>query len=302
MSFRNIQTDPNAPWMKNQTICPPFDAYGIQSDNEMGTVEIGQTRQLFYSRPVSADPLNPTPALFFNPNVKEIELVSASLPIKGERPWLLSVNAKEVARITEEGEPQGRLPQSTILKDGLRYSTLQSMIKVMDGSANSKIFKLDVCGGCTIPVYGRNVEVYILAPEITQIINSPSQTDVPLEGMIFDTIVSAKIAPSHNSYGNLDYLKYTLHTGIDRAIASTLFVEIPPSARRVRIISASDGAIPDDMYFWMTNNPTSGHNMGIINFTSDSSNHELHIPCGATHIYVGPDNTGCYSFMFLIDP
>lgn len=300
--------DPNAPWL-DPKYCIPQGGYATASDTEMGSVKIGDTKQLFYSRPIAADPFNPTPADFFNPNTKEFELDTVYFPWKGERPWLVSVNATEVYREFREGSTDQPLTSQRIQSDAgnQRYSTLQALIRVSDGSPNSKIIKIDVAGGTTIPVIGRSVQVSILAPDNAQWVRKENQPVTnALTGLVFDSLVSAKVAPMLNSNGNYDILKFTEN----RAVAATEaeFIEIPPSARRVRIINATTAVQPDFMYFWMTDSITGGHSMGIIDFlgpNTPNSTVEINIPVGATHIYTGtadPDNDRAFSFVFLIDP
>ena len=58
------------------------------------------------------------------------------------------------------------------------------------------------------------------------------------------------------------------------------------------------------MYFWLTNDLTQGHSMGIIDFTTTNETALIEIPCGATHIMTGPVNAmadRCFSFVFTID-
>ena len=297
----NSRTHNQPPWQYPNN-CTPTGAYSLSSDNEMGKYEIGLTKQIFYSQPLATIPLQPTAAEFFNPNDYQIELVSSEFGLNGERPWIVSINALEVMR--PSAEEVTNLSKDFILKNGKRYSILQALIKVADSSAGSKWIKVDVAGGTTIPVIGRNVQVYILSPsntvEITR--DNASRTTPVLSGMVCDTIISAKIAPLLNSNGNFDILKYTWNQGI--AAATTEFVEIPPSARRVNIINANTAiATPiDPMYFWMSDDP-SGHNMGIIDFVTNSTG-LINIPCGATHINTNVDEATdrAFSFIFLIDP
>lgn len=302
-----IRTNPNAPYLP-PNYCPPEGSYATASDTEMGSFEIGDTKQIIYSRPFVVDPLNPDEN-FFNPNTREVGLDAMSLSLKGERPWVVSINASEIFSFASEAPVTVPSSGQQILSEAgtSRYSTLQAIIKVADGSANSKIIKVDIAGGTTIPVIGRNVQVSILAPSTTQVVEKENQTlTQSLEGIVYNTIISAKVAPLLNSNGNFDILKYTVHQYVPAEAVS--FVEIPPSARRVRIINATVDFLTTRMYFWMTNNITLGHNMGIIDFlfpNTPNSTLEINIPAGATHIHTGPadERSGrAFSFVFLIDP
>jgi len=301
--LQNSQLQPRAPY-NSPELCPPVGGYNKLMDNEMGSIEIGRTLQLYTSRPLTT-PLNPEPALFFNNNTKQIEMCSSQLTSKGERLWLVCVNAIEVVRIVAAGQPAiSRLSSDAILNiNGPRYSTLQAMVKWADSSANSHIVKFDISGGTKFKVFGRNVQVYILAPELTQIINTPDAPQVDLTGITLNEIVSAKIAPLTIGVDNLDILKYTWNQGLIDVDGE--FVEIPPGARKIRILNASLGTTPTRMYFWLTNSLTEGHSMGIIDFTGNQTA-LLEIPVGATYIYTGPPplgvTGGCFTFIFTIDP
>lgn len=300
--LQQSQFQNRAPYL-SPDLCPPMNGYNKRSDTEMGSIEIGKTLQLFSSQPVT-DPLNPAAALYFNANTKMVEMCSATLTSKGESLWLVSANAIEAIRISPvEGGAIDRLPSSTILSASTpRYSTLQAMCTWMDGSANSHLIKFDIAGGSTFKVFGRNVQMYILCPENTQIIESPQTPEIPLTGITLNDIVSAKIAPLTVSPANLDILKYTWNQGV--LVNTQQFVEIPPGARKVRIINASTGVTTTTMYFWLTNDITQGHSMGIIDFVTTNETALIEIPCGATHIMTGPvdaANDRCFSFVFTID-
>lgn len=298
--LQNSQLVPRAPFLSPE-LCPPIGGYNLLKDNEMGSIEIGRTLQLYASRPI-ANALNPEPALFFNANTKEIEMCSSQLTSKGERLWLVCVNAIEVIQIAGSG-PIPRLSADAILNaDEPRYSTLQAMVKWADSSANSHKVKLDIAGGTKFKVFGRNVQVYILAPENTQIINTSNAPQTDLEGITLNEMVSAKIAPLTIGVDNLDILKYTWNQGVPRS--TTQFVEIPSGARKVRILNASVGVTTTAMYFWLTDDAASGHLMGIIDFVGNQSS-LIEIPVGATYISTGTvDNMNdrCFTFIFTIDP
>jgi len=284
-------------------LCPPTGGYNKLSDTEMGSIELGRTVQLFASQPTT-NALNPTAASYFNANTKMVEMCSSTLVSKGERLWLVTANAVEVIRISPvEGLPISRLPQDTILAPtSPRYSVLQAMCTWMDGSANSHLVKFDIAGGSTFKVFGRNVQMYILCPDNTQVITSPQTPDIPLTGITLNDVVSAKIAPLTVSPANLDILKFTWLQGV--AVNTQQFVEIPPGARKVRIINASTGVATTRMYFWLSNDLTQGHSVGIIDFVTTNETALIEIPCGATHIMTGPvdaANDRCFSFVFTID-
>lgn len=298
--LQNSQLQPRAPFLPPE-LCPPIGGYNKLMDNEMGSIEIGRTLQLYTSRPL-ATPLNPEPALFFNNNTKEIEMCSSQLTSKGERLWLVCVNAIEVVRIVAAGQPAiSRLSIDAILNSNFpRYSTLQAMCKWADSSANSHIVKFDISGGTKFKVFGRNVQVYILAPEPTQIINTPDAPQVDLTGITLNELVAAKIAPLTIGVDDCDMLKYTWNEGV--AAGTGEFIEIPPGARKVRIINARVDYTPTTMYFWLTNDATSGHLMGIIDFNGNETDN-LEIPVGATYINTGVEaRDRCFTFIFTIDP
>ena len=300
--LQNTQLIPRAPYLA-PNLCPPEGGYTKSSDNEMGSIEIGRTVQLFASQPIT-DPLNPAPALYFNANVNAIEMCSTQLASKSERLWLVVANAVEVIRIADPGGgPIGRLPKDSILAStSPRYSVLQAMCTWMDGSANSHLVKFDIGGGTTFKVFGRNVQMYILCPVNTQVINSPQTEDVPLNGITLNDVVSASIKPLTVTPANLDILKFTLHQGVPAGTQQ--FVEIPPGARKVRVINASTGVTTTSMYFWLTNDITLGHSMGIIDFVTTNESALIEIPVGTTHIMTGSIdaiNDRCFSFVFVID-
>lgn len=298
--LQNTQLGPRAPYLSPE-LCPPVGGYDKLTDSEMGSIEIGRTLQLFASRPIT-NPFNPDPTLFFNNNIKQIEMCSSGLLSKGERLWLVSVNAIEVIVIAN-GREVPRISSEEILAANYpRYSTLQAMVKWADGSANSSIKKLDIAGGTKFKVFGRNVQVSVLAPTNTQIIDTSAE-GTRLTGITINAMVSAKIAPLTIGVDNLDILKYTWNQGLVNVDGE--FVEIPPGARKVRILNASLGTTPTRMYFWLTNSLTEGHSMGIIDFTGNQTA-LLEIPVGATYIYTGPPplglTGGCFTFIFTIDP
>lgn len=300
--LQQAQFENRAPYL-SPDLCPPVNGYNKRSDSEMGSLEIGRTLQLFSSQPFT-NSLNPAAIDYFNANTKMVEMCSATLTSKGESLWLVSANAIEAIRISPvEGGAISRLPSDTILSPSTpRYSALQAMCTWMDGSAHSHLIKFDIAGGSTFKVFGRNVQMYILCPENTQIINSPQTPDIPLTGITLNDIVSAKIAPLTVSPANLDILKFTWNQGV--TVNTQQFVEIPPGARKVRIINASTGVATTTMYFWLTNDLTQGHSMGIIDFVTTNETALIEIPCGATHIMTGPVNAAndrCFSFVFTID-
>lgn len=300
--LQQSQFENRAPYLSPE-LCPAVGSYNKVSDTEMGSLEIGRTLQLFSSQPIT-NSLNPTAASYFNPNSKMVEMCSATLTSKGERLWIVSVNAIEAIRIQPvESGPISRLPADTILASNTpRYSALQAMCTWMDGSANSHSIKFDIGGGTTFKIFGRNVQMYILCPDNTQVITSPQTPDVPLTGITLNDIVSAKIAPLTVAPANLDILKYTWNQGV--TANTTSFVEIPPGARKVRIINASTGITTTSMYFWLSNDIAQGHSMGIIDFVTTNESALLEIPCGATHICTNPVNAladRCFSFVFTID-
>jgi hypothetical protein len=53
----------------------------------------------------------------------------------------------------------------------------------------------------------------------------------------------------------------------------------------------------------MTNDPTFGHIIGIVDFNGNSTD-IVNIPCGATHISTDPqvDDDRALTFVFTIDP
>lgn len=305
--FPYTRQNPNAPFLQ-PNYCIPEGSYATASDTEMGSFKIGDTKQLIYSRPFTGDPLNPA-VNFFNDNIKCFAMDTAYFPWKGERPWLLSINASEVYDAEREDPvTQALTAQRIMTRAGTsRYSTLQAIIRVSDGSANSKIIKVDIAGGTTIPVIGRSVQIEICAPDNAEWVQRENQTVGPYENaLVFNSIVSAKVAPMLNSNGNYDILKYTVNRYV--AANTAEFIEIPPSARRVTVINATTAVTTDFMYFWMTNDATFGHSMGIIDFltpNTPNSTLEAPIPNGATHIYTGPVNAvndRAFSFIFSIDP
>jgi len=302
--LQQAQFENRAPYL-SPDLCPPVNGYNKRSDSEMGSLEIGRTLQLFSSQPVT-NSLNPAAIDYFNANTKMVEMCSATLTSKGESLWLVSANAIEAIRISPvEGGAISRLPSDTILSPSTpRYSALQAMCTWMDGSANSHLIKFDIAGGSTFKVFGRNVQMYILCPENTQIINSPQTPDIPLTGITLNNIVSAKIAPLTVSPANLDILKYTWNQGVARFASA--FIEIPPGARKVRIFNATTAIQTTLMYFWITNDVTQGHSMGIIDFNPATPNETnlVEIPVGSTHIWTGPVSAAgdrCFSFVFTID-
>lgn len=301
--LQKTQLVPRAPNLSPE-MCPPVGGYVKLSDSEMGSIEIGHTVQLYSSQPIT-DPLNPAAANYFNPNSKAVEMCSTMMTVKGERLWLVMANAIELIRVADPGGgPISRVPQDLILTPTTpRYSVLQAMCTWMDGSANSHLVKFDIGGGTTFKVFGRNVQMYILCPANTQVINSPQAPDIPLSGITLNDVVTAKIAPLTVTPANLDILKYTWNQGV--AANTQQFVEIPPGARKVRIINASTGITTTTMYFWMSNDITNGHSMGIIDFVTTNETALIEIPAGATYIMTGPVNAmadRCFSFVFTIDP
>lgn len=293
--------NPPAPY-NDPNHCPPRSGYVIISDSEMAKMSLGQTKQLFYARPICTA-LQPEPALFSLGNTKEIELVSQNIQLSAENMWIVTVNAIEIYTLASEVAIPRASQQTILSRNFPRYSTLQAIIKWMDGSANSHIVKIDICGGSTFQVYGRNVQLFILAPDNTQIIESPDQSGTNLVGQVFNSIISARIAPLLQGKGNLDIQKFTILQGVEAG--DTEFIEIPPGSRRVEIYNATVGQITTTMYFWMGNALIGGHSVGIIDFTSTNRTGIVSIPCGATHISTGPVNMAadrCFSFVFLIDP
>ncbi len=281
----------------------PIGGYMINSDTEMGSLEIGRTLQLYASQPITADPFNPAATEFINPNTKQIEMCSSTLTTKGERLWLVCVNAIEVIQIDPAGaDGIPRLSASEILNANYpRYSTLQAQVNWMDGSANSHIIKYDISGGTKFKVFGRNVQVFILAPDNTQIITSSQTTSINLTGITLNEMVSASIKPLTIGVDNLDILKYTWNECV--VAGEDSFVEIPPGARKVRIYNASLGNTPREVYFWLSNDPTYGKLIGIIDFNNNQTN-LLEIPGEATHILIPSDVAldSCYSLVFILDP
>lgn len=299
--LQRTQLMPRAPNLSPEMCLPP-GGYNKLSDNEMGSLEIGRTVQLYASQPISSSPFTPSAATFFNPNSKRIEMGSTTLTSKGERWWLVMVNAVELIRTSAEIN-LSRVSSDRILTPTTpRYSVLQGMVSWMDGSASSHLVKFDIGGGVTFKVFGRNVQIFVLAPENTQIINSAADPDVTLTGITLNNIVSAKIAPVTISPNNLDILKFTWNKGVTARAVD--FIEIPPGARKVRILNASVGVVTSAMNFWMSDNPTDGKSMGIIDFVTTNSSELVEIPVGATHICTGATNESdrCFSFIFTIDP
>lgn len=298
--LQNTQLIPRAPYLPPE-LCPPIGGYDKLVDSEMGSIEIGKTLQLFASRPVT-NPFNPDPNLFFNNNTKQIEMCSAGLSSKGERLWLVCVNAIEVIVISADRVIPRLSSEQILSANWPRYSTLQAQVKWADSSANSSIKKFDIAGGTKFKVFGRNVQLSILAPDNTQIIETAAE-GTRLDGITINAMVSAKIAPLTIGVDNLDILKYTWNQGLIDEDGE--FVQIPPGARKIRILNASLGTTPVRMYFWLTDSLTNGHSMGIIDFTGNQTA-LLEIPVGATYIYTGPPplgvTGGCYSFIFTIDP
>jgi hypothetical protein len=279
---------------------PPLGGYSKLSTDEMGSLEIGRTLQLFASQPIT-NPTTPSAASFFRPNTSQIEMCSTTATTKSELLWLVAINAIEIIRV--DRDDISRMTSSEILNANFpRYSTLQAQISWMDGSANSHIVKCDIAGGTKFKVFGRNVQVSILAPSNVQVITSPQASSVNLTGITLNEIVSASIKPLTSGADVLDVLKFTWLQGV--ATNATEFIEIPPGARKVKIYNATVGTATTAMYFWLSNDPTDGHIIGIIDFVSNSTG-LVEIPAGATHISTGPVsavNDRCFSFVFTIDP
>lgn len=279
---------------------PPPGGYSKLSTDEMGSLEIGRTVQLFASQPITT-PTTPSAASFFLPNISQIEMCSTTAVTKSELLWLVAVNAIEVIRVDDDA--LDRLTSNQILNANFpRYSTLQAQVSWMDGSANSHIVKCDIAGGTKFKVFGRNVQVSILAPANVQVITSAQTPSINLIGITLNEIVSASIKPLTSGADVLDVLKFTWNQGV--AANTTEFIEIPPGARKVKIYNATVGVATAAMYFWLSNDITNGHVIGIIDFVSNSTA-LVEIPGGATHISTGPVNGAadrCFSFVFTIDP
>ena len=292
-----LNGNPNRP----PNLTPPLGGYSVLSDSEMASLSIGRTLQLYASQPITTA-LTPVATNFFNPNTFQVEMCSTTLDSKSERLWLVNVNAIEVIRI-DAAASLPRLTMGEILNANFpRYSTLQAQVNWMDGSANSHIVKLDIAGGTKFKVFGRNVQVSILAPANTQVIANPQTAQSNLTGITLNDIVSASIKPLTSGVDVLDVLKFTWNQGV--VANTTSFVEIPPGARKVKIYNATVGTATTTMYFWLSNDAGNGHIIGIIDFVSNSTA-LVEIPGGATHISTGPVNPAtdrCFSFVFTIDP
>lgn len=282
--------------------CPPPSGYSIYSDNEMANSSLGQTVQAFTALSDTEFPPD-------NSKYKELAFPSV-INSKSEALWLVTVSAIQSTPVIER-EPVYYQKVSEITSaqnlNPPRYSIFQAKVSWSDGSARQNCVYFDIAGTSSLLVMARSVTVNILAPNPTYWIENDLDpqynSKVPqLEGLVINAILSARIAPQPVPRTGCDLLKFTKRIStIGEEDPIPGFVEIPPAARKVQIFNCSPTAIPDDMFFWISNNPGVTYSQGIINFNGDSTD-EVLIPAYATHIYTGSTNNANFTFVFLIDP
>lgn len=296
LPFPSIQ-GPRPPFLPQEE-CPPLSGYSKYSDTEMAMIRLGNTQQVFTRWPIDTFPLN-------NTIYKELDTVQINS--QSEITWQVVVNAIEV--VTPVAEPSRYMTTSRIMSfqngNPPRYSIFQARVSWTDGSAYEHVKYVDINGGTDFLVVGRHVTVGLLAPDPAYFITNGDQTPdtnlniPPLDGILINAIISARIAPMIAPKDALDILKFTRR--VDCSIAQPQFIEIPPGAVQVQIFNCSAAIAPSPMYFWVGNNaaaPT--YNLGIIDFTVNETD-LLYIPAGATHINTVA-NTGFFSAIFTIDP
>lgn len=291
--------------------CPPGSGgYQILSDNQMASVNLGKTVQLFFSRP-SIDAMGDIVEYISNNRIR-VPLTQGNVDAFSERSWIVAVNAIEIVRTGTDDVPAVRLAKDRILSladkpdpGDWRYSTLQAEIIWMDGSAKSHVILIDIAGGRTVSVFGRNVQVNVLAPEGTQIIedgSNPGTEEGALLGIVSDAIVSAKVAPETIGNSCWETPKFTKYVQIaSRAIE---FIAIPPGSQRVRVYNSAASVLPTtELSFFIGNDILAGYSIGVLDFVNTNSTDLFEIPCGATHIATMPDVGGIryLTFVFMID-
>lgn len=314
------QNNPLSPYgaYRSPDLCPPSGGYSITADTQISSINLGKTLQLFYSRP----PFNELgTTTYISDNITRISMTQEQVGPYDERPWIVTVNAIEFAQATDS--PISRLSKDTILSaadtppGALRYSTLQAEIIWFDGSAKNHVALVDIAGGTSFQIVARNVQINVLAPggaEIgdpfgpsTDIIENgdiPGTVVPQRAGLVFNAIVSARIAPLNNQT-SIEIAKFTKWTQV--ADDNVNFVAIPPAAKQVRIYNSNLSTVDTtEMNFWITDNLTLGYSVGVIDFVNTNSTALFEIPCGATHIATFPaaaaGSNRCFSFVFLVDP
>ncbi len=295
-----MPSPPNVPTQD----CPPRNGYTISGAEEMATVRLGNTLQVFTRLPSITFPDN---------NNQYRELDSVQLSNKSESLWLVTVSAIEVVQFADA--PTNYLRTNQIINfannNPPRYSIFQARIRTSDGSAYQNYRFIDIKGTSSFQVLARGVTVDLLSPDPTYyIVNgeqdppAPSSIYQPLDGIVINAIVSARIAPLIVPKTSYDIQKFTVNantTGGAGGGANPQFIRIPPAALRVKIYNCNTAVAPSEMYF-NTGDFLSAWTDGIINFPAGSDSTEyLEIPGGATHIYTGA-NASFFKFVFIIDP
>lgn len=291
--------------------CPPgYGGYSVISDTEIGLYELGKTIQLYGSRE-AADDAGGAPSVYISENTSEVALVQQSVSSTSERLWIVTVNGIEFDLYSPPENPLPRLTKDQITTLSAkppgsgRYSTLQAKISWMDGSASSHVKLIDIKGGTNFQVFGRNVQISILATPNVQIIENGDvvQTTNLLSGIVYNGLYSARIAPTLTGQTTLDIPQFTRWTQVPAT--ATRFIEIPPGARRVRVFNSDlSGGATTELNFWLSNDPVRGYSVGILDFVHPNSTADFEIPCGATHISTDPSTAfdRYLSFVFIIDP
>jgi len=307
------QNNPLSPYgaYRAPDLCPPSGGYSITSDTQISSINLGKTLQLFYSRPAQNAAGG---TVYIRDNIKRISMTQEQVGPYDERPWIVTVNGIELPTPTTNETPIPRVAKDTILSSAdtppgnLRYTTLQYEVSWFDGSAKNHVFLGDIGGGTSFQIVGRNVQINVLAPEDTDIIDNgdlPGTVVPPKTGLVFNAIVSARIAPLNNQTA-IEIAKFTKWTQV--LDDNVNFVSIPPAAKHVRIYNSALSSVgTTQMSFWQTDNLTLGYSVGIIDFTAGANSTPLYeIPCGATHIATSPaaaaGSNRCFSFVFLCDP
>lgn len=290
--------------------CPPGQGgYSILSDTKIGLYELGKTVQLFGSRPAVGGAGTTT---YITENTVRISMTQQLVDSTSERLWLVSVNGIETIKYGDAPFPVVKMTKDRILSaadnppGATRYSTLQAEVIWMDGSAKSCVKLIDIAGGTNIQVFGRNVQVNILAPRGTDIVEDgdvPGTITTAKTGLVFNGIYSARIAPTIVGAPTLDIPKFTRWTQVHANAVN--MVEIPPGARKVKVYNSSLSlAATTAVNFWLSDDATNGYSVGTLDFTSANATDLDYIPCGATHIATTPTVAAerYLTFVFVIDP
>lgn len=256
--------------VRTQAPCDPPQPEVVDSAMDRGTLRLEQAppepilknekgTHIFstWSALVANEPARETP-----PMRGRFQLLSSPL---SEVPvtWYIELWAYEVARRIDVATPALPITDARLGVDGNHMSRLKAVVKYRRASAGT-IRVVDLAEGIRLAVTAERVTVDIIYPQPGVVGTGDLPESVRLSGLVLDTLVGGFICAAWAPPGK----QVATNTTMVRIPvgAADVALDVPPGARRLRLIQTLDGAVatPEFRFLRADAAPLFGPSMGVI--------------------------------------